>query len=291
MTIDGATSVHERLMLAVLAPVAAGGPRRAAKVLLQRGRRALVGLVGELPDDEIAKAEKLAHSLSAAGVNVLFCDEPDYPARLRQAKGAPPVLFYRGAIDLLSGYAVGICGARSATEESLKAARACGEDAASAGISVVSGYAKGVDTESHLAALRAGGRTVAVLAEGILNFQLKRPYRDLPQKALDRLLVVSQFPPGQSWTAGAAMTRNQVIVGLGDAVIVVEAGETGGTLRAGETAVSAQVPLWVLGFRHADPPGNRKLLGAGGRRIANRVALSAEMRRLAETPRAQRLFD
>ena len=112
---------------------------------------------------------------------------------------------------------------------------------------VVSGYAKGVDTEAHLSALTAGGSTVAVLAEGIADFRLKQSYGGLPDGALNRLLVISQFPPRQRWTAGAAMTRNQVIVGLGDAVVVVEAGAGGGTLRAGETALQTGKQLWVLG--------------------------------------------
>ncbi len=87
------------------------------------------------------------------------------------------------------------------------------------------------------------------------------------------------------------MTRNQVIVGLGDAVVVVEAGAGGGTLRAGEAALQTGKQLWVLGFPGEDPPGNQALLTAGGRRVANRAELSDGMRKLATEPRTQGLFD
>jgi DNA processing protein len=145
---------------------------------------------------------------------------------------------------------------------------------------VVSGYAKGVDTESHLASLGAGGGTIAVLAEGIAHFRLKKPYRELPTSAHDQLLVISQFPPSQGWTVGAAMTRNRVIVGLCPAVVVVEAGETGGTLKAGELAIQLDRRLLVLGFADGDPDGNKKLIAAGGRRVSSRTELVAELARL-----------
>ncbi|MEU5258627.1 DNA-processing protein DprA [Amycolatopsis sp. NPDC021455] len=290
MTIEGATSVRE-LVFALLAPRAAGGPRRAAKVLLQSGRRSLEEVAGELPYEEQVAAAELADGLLSQGVGVLFCDDPAYPDRLRVAPGAPPVLYHRGPIELLNRSSIGVCGSRNAGTEGLRAARACGEEAAALGVVVVSGYAKGVDTEAHTAALTAGGGTVAVLAEGILDFRLKQAYRDLPDEALRRLLVVSQFPPKQRWTAGAAMTRNQVIVGLGDAVVAVEAGKTGGTLRAGEVALQSGKRLWVLGFPGEDPPGNKALLAAGGSRIASRTALRAKLQDLLRGPFSPSLFD
>ncbi|MEV6827642.1 DNA-processing protein DprA [Amycolatopsis sp. NPDC051102] len=290
MTIEDATSVRE-LVFALLAPRAAGGPRRAAKVLLQSGRRSLEELVSELPYEEQAAAAERADRLLSQGVGVLFCDDPAYPDRLRRAPGAPPVLYHLGPIELLSRSSIGVCGSRNASEAGLRAARACGEDAAGLGVVVVSGYAKGVDTEAHTAALTAGGGTVAVLAEGILDFRLKQAYRELPDEALQQLLVISQFPPQQRWSAGAAMTRNQVIVGLGDAVVAVEAGETGGTLRAGEAALQCGKRLWVLGFPGEDPPGNQALLAAGGTRIAGRTALRTELRDLLRGPHSPSLFD
>jgi DNA processing protein len=85
------------------------------------------------------------------------------------------------------------------------------------------------------------------------------------------------------------MTRNQVIVGLSRALVVVEAGPTGGTLRAGELAIQAERPLLVLGFAGGDPEGNTKLLAAGGRRISDRAQLGSALRKLRSTGSAGQL--
>jgi DNA processing protein len=268
------------MLLAILGPRAVGGPRRLTQHLLRSGRQAAWAMITELPASERAAAESEAAAMSDDGVRVLLCDDQAYPDRLRRAPGAPPALFYRGSLKLLDTPAVGICGSRNASSEGLRAARACGADAARTGVTVVSGYAKGVDSESHMASLVEGGITIAVLAEGIGQFRPKRVYRDLPQ---DNMLVMSQFPPGQRWNVGAAMTRNQVIVGLSHALVVVEAGPTGGTLRAGEMAIQAGRRLLVLGFAGGDPDGNTKLLALGGHRISDRATLTAELRRLHST--------
>jgi DNA processing protein len=146
---------------------------------------------------------------------------------------------------------------------------------------VVSGYAKGVDTASHLAALDAGGTTIAVLAEGLDHFRLKKAYRELlsADSVERKMLILSQFPPAQRWSAGAAMTRNQVIVGLSQALVVVEAGETGGTLKAGETALRGKRRVLVLGGPNGAPRGNEQLIAAGARQVLNRVELVDELRR------------
>ncbi|UMP01276.1 DNA-processing protein DprA [Amycolatopsis sp. EV170708-02-1] len=280
MNSSGAEVAQEELLLALLGPRAAGGPRRGAKQLLRSGREQLRTLIAQLPYEQRIEADATVETLTSSGIRALLCDDQRYPDRLRRFTGAPIALFYRGPIEMLENPTVGVCGSRNATSAGLRAARACGQDAARLGVTVVSGYARGIDTESHLACLEAGGSTIAVLAEGILNFRLRPAYRELPSSALDHLLVISQFPPSQHWTAGAAMTRNQVVIGLSQAVVVVEAGETGGTLRAGEVAVQSGRRLLVMDFAEGTPQGNAKLIATGARRIINRVDLAEEMRSL-----------
>jgi DNA processing protein len=199
-------------------------------------------------------------------VDAVKLGDSRYPARLASLKGAPPVLFVWGAVDLLDAPGVGMCGSRHASDKGLQAARICGVEVAKRGLVIISGYAKGVDTETHLAALDSGGKTVIVLAEGILHFKKKRAFQ---KTGLDphRVLVVSQFPPAQTWNAGAAMARNLVIAGLGRALVVVEAGETGGTLNAGLRALALGRPVLALHFASGTPPGNELLFGKGARRI------------------------
>lgn len=267
------------LVLALLAPRAAGGARHATRSLLS-GRAQLLDQIEKLPQVERDEAAETAERLRDNGYTALLCDDPRFPDRLRRFAGAPPALFCRGDVDLLAAVSVGVCGSRAASEDGLRAARACGEEAARLGVTVVSGYAKGVDTESHLAVLRSGGSTVAVLAEGVDHFRLKVPYRELPPEQARRLLVVSQFPPRQRWTAGAAMTRNQVITGLAHAVVVIEAGESGGTAKAGEVALRGERPLLVLDGHSGSFPGNERLIAAGGRRVTTRAELAEQFRRL-----------
>jgi DNA processing protein len=119
-------------------------------------------------------------------------DDQQFPASL-VVKGRPvvPGLFCMGDLRSLNAAAAGMCGSRQATPLGLKAARACGEEVSVRGLTVVSGYAKGVDTQTHLAALDQGGTTVIVLAEGINHFRIKREFA----KSYDpeRILVISQF--------------------------------------------------------------------------------------------------
>ena len=122
-----------------------------------------------------------------------------------------------------------------------------GRVATQQGLTVVSGYARGVDTVTHVSALASGGSTVIVLPEGINHFRVKRgPVADVWSE--ERVLVVSQFPQGRPWSAGNAMTRNNVIIGLSLALIVVEASEKGGTLAAGTKALQLNKPVLALEF-------------------------------------------
>jgi len=116
--------------------------------------------------------------------------------------------------------------------------------------------------ETHLGALEADGSTIIVLAEGITHFRKKRAFSGLRFDE-ENVLAVSQFPPTQPWTAGAAMTRNAVIAGLSQAMLVVEAGEKGGTLNAGLQAIEMGRPVYAIAYADDPPPATRRCLSAG----------------------------
>jgi len=128
-------------------------------------------------------------------------------------------------------------------------------------------------------ALSNRGTTVIVLAEGINHFRVRKgEFAGVwdPQRAV----VVSQFAPDQKWFASGAMTRNAVISGLSDALVVVEAGETGGTLAAGEYALNngqAVLALQLFG----SPPGNTVLIDKGAKVIRSRRHLGKALDYLA----------
>ena len=220
----------------------------------------------QLDSDARHRAELTARRLGASQVGVVVLGDAEYPSRLLAQQEPPPILFWRGNFLLAESPAVGMCGSRHASEHGLEAARACGREVARHGLTVVSGYAKGVDMETHLGALEADGRTIIVLAEGMLHFRVKKALRDIGAQD-DHFLVVSQFPPAQTWNAGAAMTRNGVIAGLGRALVVVEARDKGGTLDAGMQALRMRRPVLALDFSNGAPLGNELLFKKGARRI------------------------
>lgn len=283
------TSRHERLLLALAAFGHYRTPGRTRAALRTTG---LTGLRNqpEMADElSLAHHVEVADRLSGADVDVVALGDDRYPVALGQMKSAPPILFTWGNTALFSAPGVGMCGSRHASERGLEAARICGLEVADHGLAVISGYAKGVDTETHLAALSSGGRTVIVLAEGINGFRRKRAFNNVDFDQ-EHVLVVSQFAPAQRWNVGAAMTRNGIITGLGRALVVVEAGETGGTLNAGLQALDMGRPVLALDFSTQETPsGNQKLFERGALPIRGRQHLGRVLDAVRTTPGHSRL--
>jgi DNA protecting protein DprA len=198
-------------------------------------------------------AERLAQELDARGVDLLWLNDRRYPERLKAILGrdAPPTLFARGNQDLLDLPAVSFCGSRKASPKGIDVTRRAARLLAEHGVCVVSGYAHGVDLAAHRGALEAGGTTILVLAEGILRFQVKEDIRELLTDS--NHLVISQYPPKLPWIARNAMRRNATIIGLSDAMILVESGMRGGTFAAGTEALRRRHPLFVVDFAHPGP--------------------------------------
>ena len=210
-------------------------------------------------------ADQVENELAEGSIEMLVNGEAGYPNSLtrREVAGVAPVLFAAGNTLIARQPGVAFCGSRDASANGLKIACQCAELLSSKNVSIVSGYAQGVDLAAHGAALKSGGFTTIVLPEGILRFRVKREIVEDFDWA--RTLVLSQFPPRMSWTAGNAMQRNAVILGLAEVVVVIEAGTTGGTFAAGEAALKQSQSLFVVDF--TNPPesaaGNRILLDRG----------------------------
>lgn len=205
-------------------------------------------------------------------VRILILGQRGYPARLRSLLGntSPPVLFLLGELDLLQCRAVGFCGSRRASAKGLGVAADCASSLARQQINVVSGYANGIDLAAHRAALEVGGSTTIVMAEGILHFKVKSELRGLVNKGdFSRLAVVSEFPPGLSWRAHNAMTRNRTICGLSRAMVVIESGSEGGTFEAGKAALELGEPLFCVEYSETplEAAGNSYFLKHGAQSL------------------------
>lgn len=192
-----------------------------------------------------------------------------FPQRLEALLGkkSPDCLYMLGNLELMSRHSISFCGARNASEKGIEAAALCARTAVRNDFVITSGNARGVDRATHREALASGGSTVLVLPEGIDQFRIAPELRDVWD--WERVLVISQFKPQTVWKAYHAMERNKVIMALSCAMIVVEAGEKGGTRAAGEDALKLQIPLFAIdyGFDDTIAPGNRVLIEKGAKRL------------------------
>lgn len=203
--------------------------------------------------DSKSNAARLVDELEQKDVRTIWHGSHHYPERLKKIlqSDAPAVLFTKGNQSLLDSTGVGFCGSRKASDKGLAITGNCATELARNGICVVSGYAHGVDMAAHKAALENGGTTIFVLVEGILRFQRKHEIAELLSEG--NHLIVSQFPPRLTWSGRNAMKRNGTIIGLSDAMILVESGLTGGTFAAGEETLRRQRPLFVIDFAEPGP--------------------------------------
>lgn len=276
---------HRELRYAIGATQFGGGQVTVSRRVREQGARAFEELFDSLPPAQRAFADEAAERLNERGIGAILLGDEQYPGMLASAPVPPAALFVRGTWPLLHLAGLGICGSRNASAEGLRAARACGEAVATRGFSVVSGYARGVDMEAHTAALQVGGATVIVLAEGIERFRIRKGvFADAWDDS--RVAVVSQFAPGQPWNPGSAMTRNAVISGLSQALVVVEAGNKGGTLAAGLHALERNQPVLALQLFDS-PPGNELLQRKGAKVIRSRAELEELLDNLPDTGSVQ----
>lgn len=155
-----------------------------------------------------------------------FFDD-DYPPLLKEIDSPPMVFYYRGNLETRAER-IGIVGTRNNTAYGQNVALELGAELAAAGLTVVSGAARGIDTFAHRGALKTG-RTVAVLGCGI-NIIFPRENKKLLEKIVERGVVMSEFPPQMIPNQGTFPQRNRIIAGLSRGIIVVEAGEKSGAL-------------------------------------------------------------
>jgi DNA processing protein len=277
-----------RLKLAVAGSRYSHGDARLARRARELGATAFSDVLDSLGRTDLDRVSAEAEALRERGISATLLGSSEYPSSLGEIRNAPPILFHMGPPELLNVPGIGMCGSRNASEEGLNAAAACGEVAALQGLTVVSGYARGVDMATHVSALAAEGTTIIVLPEGITRFRVKRgAFADVWDPA--RALVVSQFAPTRPWSAGAAMTRNAVIIGLSLALVVIEASEKGGTLAAGTTALDLNRRVIALEFAQT-PPGNSVLLRRGAVSASNRAELSDCLAQVVSNPGGNQLL-
>lgn len=261
-----------------------GSPSKINNQLRRSGVKALEEILEQFDSSSRRQLTTIAEDLLSRDVTAILRETSEYPRLLNQVPNAPPVLFCSGRLSLLSAPSIGVCGSRKASDEGLRAAIVGGSVSAAQDLVSVSGYARGVDMATLVSTLKSGGSTIIVLPEGINHFRIKREVASVWDPS--RVLVVSQFSPTQTWSAGGAMARNSIIIGLSLALVVVEAGESGGTLAAGRRAL--ELGRRVIAIQFADmPPGNVMLLENGAIPVNDPSELNSflhEIRYVADEP-------
>ena len=212
--------------------------------------------------------ERLADYCQRKGFGLCSFVDEDYPPFLKEISVPPMFFYYRGKL-LPDVERVGIVGTRNNTDYGKGVTLALGRELAAAGLTVVSGAARGIDTFAHRAALETG-RTIAVLGYG-LNWVYPRENKYLLEEIAERGLVMSEFSPNVKANEGTFVTRNRIIAGLCRAVVVVEAGEKSGALNTGSWAVENNREVFCIPGRVRDKKsaGCNKLIYEGAKLIRN----------------------
>ncbi|MBF0130586.1 MAG: DNA-protecting protein DprA [Alphaproteobacteria bacterium] len=197
-----------------------------------------------------AAAEREMEALRRMGAHLLARCEPGYPAALAAIADAPPLLAVRGHLSLLRRPAVAVVGARNASATGRKIAWRLAADLSQAGLLVVSGLARGIDTAAHEGALAEG--TAAANAGGV-DTVYPPENAALYDRIVAQGVVVSEIPLGEQPQARHFPRRNRIVSGLSLGVVVVEAAARSGSLITARMALEQGREVFAVPGSPADP--------------------------------------
>jgi len=226
----------ERIFRAPLTELEATGlPAASAQSIFERKSLSLA-------EEEFGKAEN-------AGTQIITPDDDLWPERLNEIYDPPIVLYIKGDAALLAEPAIAVVGTRHPTPYGMGMASRLSQDLANAGLHILSGMARGVDSHAHRGALAGRGKTVAIWGTGI-----DQPYPRENKKLADEILaaggaLVTEFPVGTFAAPQNFPIRNRIISGLSVGVLVVEAAEYSGTRITARCALEQNREVFAV-------PGN-----------------------------------
>lgn len=234
---------------------------RAIPDLAQRG-----GGKASVADAGVVEREIAASR--ALGARYLLMGDADYPALLDQMDGAPPALIVRGDVTLAARNCVAIVGARNASAAACRFARTLARDLAQRGAVVVSGLARGIDTEAHRGSIDGG--TIGVIASGI-DVVFPPENAALQEQVAGEGLLVTEHPPGTQPLARHFPARNRIIAGLALGTVVVEAAPKSGSLITARLAGEAGREVMAVPGSPIDPraQGCNQLIREGAILVQN----------------------
>lgn len=234
---------------------------RAIPDLAQRGG-------GRASVAEAGAVEREIAATRALGARHLLMGDADYPALLDQMEGAPPALIVRGDVALAARPCVAMVGARNASAAACRFARTLAQDLGQRGAVVVSGLARGIDTEAHRGSIDSG--TIGVIACGI-DIVFPPENKDLQAQVAESGLLVTEHPPGVQPLARHFPARNRIIAGLALGTVVVEAAPKSGSLITARLAGDAGREVMAVPGSPIDPraQGCNSLIREGATLVQN----------------------
>jgi DNA processing protein len=240
---------------------------------------------GSIPSDFVSETEAQHYSRLALGAirdadikhfGIHVHGAGEYPAKLRHAQHPVELLYFQGNWDISSTRCVAIVGTRNPSVEGVRRAAKLTRGFVSKGFTVVSGLAQGIDTVAHTTSIEAGGLTVAVLGTPITKSYPKQN-ADLQKKIADDFLVISQVPIvrySQQTPYGNKLffpERNITMSALTEATVIVEAGNTSGTLIQARHALQQGRKLFILDscFQNPELTWPARFLDRGAFRVSS----------------------
>ncbi|MCA9851836.1 MAG: DNA-processing protein DprA, partial [Dehalococcoidia bacterium] len=192
-----------------------------------------------------ADPESEIDRLESSGTHAFARVDPAYPSRLREIDDAPPVLYVRGTLSPDDDYGVAVVGTRRATAYGRQATAELSRGLAAAGVTIVSGLARGVDTIAHRTALDTGGRTIAVLANG-LDTIYPPENRRLAEEITEHGAIVSDYPLGTKPRADFFPRRNRILSGLSLGTLVIEGDVKSGAMITAKFATEQNRDVFAV---------------------------------------------
>ncbi len=231
-----------------------------------------------LMDKDLTEAKKVVAATEKAGAKILTFDAIDFPDMLRNITDPPYVLYIKGEImnwDRL--LPIGIIGTRKCTDYGRLVTGRISRDLTKMGVTVVSGMARGLDSEASWAALRAGGKTIAVIGSGI-DVIYPPENANLFKEICEHGAVITEYPPGSPALGGHFPERNRIIAGLSKGLLVTEAGEKSGTGITARYALENGRDIFAVPGNIYSPTclGTNALIQQGAKLVMNAMDIMEE---------------